>query len=83
MVAASHKFTRGEPLLTGAPNGAEYRLHILMELWRLPYGDAPASDTGQASDRKATGSAYFPSGSELRPYLNFARAVLILVARVQ
>ena len=31
IVAASRKFTGGE-LLTDAPSGAEYRLHILMEL---------------------------------------------------
>ena len=73
------------PLLDKARgHGAEFRLHILMEMQRVaarsPMG---AEADSAASKRPFAGTRYVRSPHLLKPYLRMARAVLSLVARVR
>ena len=89
LVGSSRKIDRfdknAEPLLARLRGkGAEFRIHILMEVLRAlrngPSGSTAISPEGEASP---VGTRYVRSKNLLLPYLRIAKAVLSLVARVQ
>lgn len=89
LVATSQEMRRldgGAELLLDAARrkGAEFRLHILMELlpslrqgWRTDAADAAAGACARM------GNDYVRSSRLLKPYLRVAKAVLSLIGRVQ
>ena len=88
--AMSHEITRfgenAEPLLAaGRGQGAEFRLHVLMELLpSLTRRSGHGSSDAAAEAGGRTGTSYGWSGGRLLlSYLRVAKAVLSLVGRIQ
>ena len=85
----SHEITRfgenAEPLLAaGRGQGAEFRLHVLMELLpSLTRRSGHGSSDAAAEAGGRTGTSYGWSGRLLLSYLRVAKAVLSLVGRIQ
>ncbi len=64
--------------------GAEFRLHILMELLpSLKQGWRTATADASADAHPRTGTDYIRSSRHLKPYLRVAKAVLSLISRLQ
>jgi hypothetical protein len=89
LVAMSRRIDKidadAEPLLdTARGRGAEFRLHILMEILRVLRRGPGESPIDMASGATGTvGNKYVRSAKLLPPYLRMAKAVLSLIARVQ
>lgn len=76
--------SEAEPILaTARGQGAEFRLHILMESLELTSNGWTNNWDTAASAKSGIGTRYVRSERLLSPYLRMAKAVLSLVARVQ
>lgn len=89
LVAMSRQITRldecAEPLLAATHGqGAEFRLHILMELLpSLRQGWGGKAEGTATSRHLGVGTSYVRSDRFRSPYLRMAKAVLSFIARVQ